>query len=294
MSEVERLVADSLDEQELIGVLEQRGYVVHRPEPPAPKAELDVSRLRGDRVRIGVVSDLHFGSKWQQPTYLREHYRYFRKRRVQAVLIPGDITDGASSMHAGFEYEVWAHGFDAQKQAALEAIPDIGVPQYLIAGNHDASHWKASGADIVQAICSERDDLNYLGGGRSRFGSVGYVEVGGVLIQLCHPHLGITRQRSYRLETWIERLQPPRPRLVVMGNFHKTAEIYDEGRNCWGIMVPSFQAQSNWMASKGISSVVGSCILEFGTATKGLAPSLSIEWLLEYEPRPNDWPGGAR
>lgn len=285
----EEQVKARLTEDEVIRLAEGRGLIVHKPEPPAPKAQLDIDRLRGSRIRLGIASDLHFGSKYQQPTLLAQHYRYFKRQKVDAVLIPGDVTDGATSMHPGFEYELWAHGFDAQRDAALERIPDIGVPQYLIAGNHDASHFKAAGADIVKAICDERDDLNYLGGGRAHRGSVGYVEIGGILIQLAHPHLPATRQRSYRLETWIEKLQPPRPKVVVMGNFHRSVELYDEGRGCWGVMVPSFQRQSNWLASKGASSVVGSCILEFGVKRGRLAPSLKVEWLVEYEPLQNDW-----
>ena len=75
-----------------------------------------------------------------------------------------------------------------------------------------------------------------------------------------------------------------------MGNFHKVLQL--EYRNVFALMVPSFQAQSAWMASKAIASYVGSAILEVGVDPLGMAPSVQVEWLLERVPRENDWPGG--
>jgi hypothetical protein len=57
------------------------------------------------------------------------------------------------------------------------------------------------------------------------------------------------------------------------------------------ILLPSFQSQSAWMASKSIASYVGSCIVEFGEEMRGISPSIQVEWLLERVPRENDWPG---
>lgn len=283
----------ALPDKDLVRLAEQRGYIIHKPAPPREPVELDIGRIKGDRVRIGILSDPHFGSKWQQATYFREHAELMAREGCTAIIIAGDVTDGATSMHPGFEYGLWALGYDAQKRAALEGIPEVGVPWYLIGGNHDASHYKAAGADIIKAICDERDDLHYLGpeqNSKSFVGSIGYLTVGEVLVQVCHPHLGGTRVRSYRLETWIENLSPPKPSIVVMGNFHKMVEIFYRG--VWGLLVPSFQAQTAWMASKAIESIVGGAIIEFGTVTKGLASEMTVHWIIEREVRVNDWPGG--
>lgn len=287
-----------IEDADLVRLAEQRGYVIHKPTPPLEPVELDISRIQGQRVRMGILSDPHFGSKYQQPTLLGQAARYMAAEGCTAIICAGDVTDGSSQMHPGFEYGVWAHGFDAQVEAAADPVnglPDVGLPWYLIGGNHDASHAKAAGADVVRAICAKRDDLHYLGPELepgNHAGSIGYLQVGEVLIQVCHPHLGGTRTRSYRLETWIENLQPPRPNIVVMGNFHKLVQILYRG--VWGLLVPSYQSQTAWMASKGIESIVGGAIIEFGSVTKGLAPELSIRWLVEWEPRANDYPGGAR
>jgi predicted phosphodiesterase len=269
--------------------LQQEGFIVHKPRPSAGVAKLDLDAIRGDRYRVGIVSDTHFGSKFQQPTYLNQHLRYMKRKGVQAILVPGDVTDGSTQMHPGFEYELFAHGADAQERVALERFPSLGIPYWFIGGNHDASHFKAAGHDVVKAICDQREDFNYLDEGAGNHkGSIGYVELGGLKIQMCHPHLGGTRVRSYRMELWVEAMSPEnKPHVVIMGNFHKVLQM--DYRNTFGLMVPSYQAQSTWMASKGIQSYIGGCILEFGKVSSGIAPSINVEWLIERVPVEDDW-----
>jgi len=284
---------------ELISALQARGFLAHKPVPPSKPAEFDLERIRGKRVRFGIVSDTHFGSKFQQPTLLREHLRYMKKRKVDAILMPGDVFDGAVSMHAGFVYETFLHGSDAQLDYGSEVlIPEadrLGVPWYLINGNHDFSLFREGGTDIVARLCERSKWFNYLSPETdgNAMGSVGYVKFGQLLVQLCHPHLGSTRTRSYRVERWIEELSPEaKPHVVIMGNFHKVLQL--DYRNVFALMVPSFQAQSTWMASKGIASYVGSAILEMGVEPRGMAPSINVEWLIERVPNQGDWPGGKK
>ena len=74
----------------------------------------------------------------------------------------------------------------------------------------------------------------------------------------------------------------------MLGNYHKACHL-PAYRNTEGFLLPSFQSQSAWMAGKGIASIVGGIILEFGIVTKGLAPSLTTEWVLYREPAEKDW-----
>ena len=302
MSDVTDWAAEHTDplgkatDQQLIETLQGRGYLAHKPQPATTPVVFDKTRIRGDRVRIGVISDTHFGSKFQQPSYLVEHLRYMKTRKVDIIIHAGDVTDGSVHMHPGFEYELWAHGVDAQIKAAADVlVPEadrLKVPWYFIGGNHDASHYKSAGVDVVDWLCGQSEWFNYLspdqGGARN---TVGWLRFGRLEVQVSHPHMGSAYALSYKLQKWIEQLAPEnKPHIVLQGNYHKVLQL--DYRNVFGLLLPSYQAQSGWMASKGIASAVGSCILEVGLEPLGLSPAVQVEWLLERVPREGDWPGG--
>lgn len=281
---VAKQVAEELRDEDAIALLEKRGYVVHRPAPPAGKtAEVDISRIRGDRVKVAVISDTHFGSIYQQPTLLRRFLAYARRQRVAAVLHCGDVTDGPFARHRN-PHEVWLHTWTAQRDYAAEVLPELGVPYYVISGNHDDWHLTDGGPDVVEAIAERRDDINYLGRAQ------GFVRFGDVLIELAHPNMGSAYALSYHLQRQIEGMPPEeKPHIYLCGNWHKAVHLPGY-RNVEGFCVPAWQSRTHWMRGKRLASVVGGLILEIGTVTKGLAPSLRVEWMLEREPIQDDWP----
>jgi hypothetical protein len=277
-----------LDEATAIAALERSGWVVHKPEPQAEIVEFDTSRIRGNRVRLGIVSDTHFGSKYQQVSYLREFMRYAaRDRKVHGFIHGGDFTDGPFEAHRGAIHEMWTGTYDGQVAAAVDQFPETGKDTHVISGNHDEFYLKNAGGDIVRELVRRRPDLQYLGQ------SQGYIRFGDVLVAVQHPHDGVGYALSYKLQRRIEGLSPEnKPHILLLGNYHKACHL-PAWRNVEGFLLPSFQSQSAWMASKGLPSVVGGVILEFGIVNKGLAPSLQVEWVLYREPIPNDFPGRA-
>jgi hypothetical protein len=141
---------------------------------------------------------------------------------------------------------------------------------------------KSAGGEIVKAVCKDRPDMTYIGR------QTGYIRFGDVLIEVCHPHMGGSYALSFRLQKHIEAIAPERkPNILLMGNFHKVA--YVDWRNIAAFMLPSFQSQTAWMASKAIPSFIGGLIVEFGVTNKGLAPSIKQEWVMEREPMPEDF-----
>ena len=112
--------------------------------------------VNGKPIRLGVVACTHFGSIYQQLTALREFYKYCSEHRISLVLHCGDLVDGID-VYQGQQYEIYAHGFDAQKKAVVENYPyEPGVETLVIAGNHDYSFVKGGGANIVEAVACER------------------------------------------------------------------------------------------------------------------------------------------
>ncbi len=289
MATPEELAAGVTDisDEDAIRILEQRGYIVHRPLPPAARlTDVDLSRLRGERVRVAVVSDTHLGSKYQQPSALRRFLRYARRGGLAAVLHCGDVVDGPTTRHRNPD-EVWLHTWAAQRDYAVEALPRLGVPWYVVGGNHDAWWMLDGGPDIVEAICERRSDLHYLG--REQ----GFVRFGEVVIELAHPNMGSAYALSYHLQRHVEGMPASeKPHIYLAGNWHKAVHL-PAYRNVEAFAAPAFQSRTHWMKGKRLASVVGGLILEFGRTAKGLANSLRVEWVIEREPMQDDWPGAG-
>lgn len=267
-----------------IHVLEQQGYVVHKPQPTERTIDADISRVRGERIRIGIISDTHLGSKQQQITHLRSFAKYARKLRVGAVLHGGDMTDGPPQMHPGHLHNLFLQTYDAQRQYAIENLPDFNCPVYAISGNHDESWLKNNAGPIVEDIC-EAKGWEFVGQ------SAGYIRFGDVSIYLHHPHDGGSYALSYKLQKKIEALSPEnKPHIFLAGNYHKAIHM-PAYRNVEAFLLPSFQAQTPFMISKGLPSIIGGVILEFGLVPDetGLAPSVKTEWVIERVPVENDW-----
>lgn len=267
-----------------IADLEREGFVIHKPQPPeAITKTLDLTELRGkERVRFATVSCTHFGSKFQQPTALNEFVRYAKKQKVDYLIHGGDVTDGPFSRHKN-PHEVFLHDYNRVVDYTVDKLPKVGIPWLMISGNHDDWHLLDGGPDIVKTVAGERDDITYLGR------SLGYLNVGDFTIEVVHPNQGSAYAYSYRLQKHIESLSPDlKPNICFMGNFHKFCAVYY--RNVLGLQLPSFQAQTPWMAGKSLVSEVGGIILEVGRGKRGLAPSSSFEVVYSYTPRPDDWP----
>lgn len=277
--EQERLLADALAQ------VEREGYVVHKPRPPeAETTTLDLSSLTGkERLRLGVVSCTHFGSKYQQLTALREFVRYAEKVKVDAFIHAGDLEDGPFKRHRN-PHEVFKHDYDAMLDYCVEALPVSRKPWYVIGGNHDRWWTEDGGGNIIKALCERRDDLTYLGQ------DLGYLTFGDTIIEVYHFDSGSSYAYSYKPQKHIESLDASRkPHVSLIGNFHKFCALYY--RNVFAVQLPSFQRQTPWMASKSLVSEVAGVIIDIGLSPKGLAPLTKLETVYTFDPREDDWPG---
>jgi predicted phosphodiesterase len=275
----------AVEREAAMRLLEEEGFLVHKPQPALDPVDFDTSRVRGDRVRVGFISDTHIGSKYQQITHLREFMRYAEKEaKVDCFIHGGDVVDGPIEAHRGAIHEMWTGTYDGQRAAAIELLPETKKKVYVIRGNHDEFYLKNAGGDIVGDICAARG-FEYVG--ISTAGAL--IQFGDVRVLVQHPHDGMSYALSYKLQKRIEALAPEnRPHILALGNYHKAAHLPNY-RDTDGFLLPAFQSQSAWMASKALASIVGGLILEFGTITKGLAPSLKTEWVLFRDVLADDW-----
>jgi len=272
------------ERQAKIADLEREGFIVHKPRPPAHETvDLDPRSIRGsNRLRFGIVCCTHFGSKFQAKTSLQEFAAYAKTREVDYLIHAGDVTDGPFNRHNN-PAEVFLHDFDRVVEYSAETLPNVAIPWLMIGGNHDSWWELGGGPDVIRALADQRDDITYLGQ------SLGYITLDDIVIEVVHPHQGSAYAYSYRLQKHIESLTPARkPSVCIMGNFHRYVSLFYRG--VLGIQTPAFQRQSSWMANKSLVSEVGGIILEIGGHPKGIAPSMTLEVVYDFEPRDDDWP----
>lgn len=248
--------------QETIKSLHQRGFDVEYDKTldqavlfRHPKEEfkpLDVSHLFESRLKFGVNSDPHYGSKYQQPTLVQTAYKIMEDEKVKFALNTGDITDGVY-MYAGHEQERFLHSADEMRDYVIEHYPKTkAFPTYLIGGSHDWSFVKKVGYNVLRAICDKRTDLIYRGAEAATFN----LEQG-VKVRMIHPSGGVPYARSYRTQKLNEGLGRGKsiPKFLFVGHLHVMDFLSYLG--IYTALVPCMQAQTPYLERKGLNPELG-------------------------------------
>jgi predicted phosphodiesterase len=252
--ELERLAAELYDEGKDFRV--EGGRLI--------QSRLDLDRDRETaltfdthHLRLGVVSDTHGGSKFEQLTALRAFYRDADEAGVHAFIHCGDVTQGPDQMHRDMAYQVHAHGADAQVDYVIATYPksERGVPTYMISGNHDDSHLAQGGVNVVRRIAQQREDIIYLGQ------SAAYLTLNGIRAYLLHPAGGGAYAKSYKGQKLAEALPVEKDiRLFLVGHYHNSANFWE--RKTKVFQLACFQSQYTWLATKGLHPEIGGLILD--------------------------------
>jgi predicted phosphodiesterase len=207
------------------------------------------------RVRIGLASDLHIGSKFQDQAALEDAFKRFKSEGVEAVYLAGDITEGYN-MRPGHSYECSLHGADDQVKGVVDRVPRIGKPLYFILGDHDHSHYKNAGHDIGPSIADKRDDMTYLGLFSAK------IALGkDAMIELSHPAKGTAYALSYQIQKMIESMEAgSKPNILAVGHYHKVEQLFY--RNVHAFQTGTLQNQTGWMRRMNISAHKGAWLLD--------------------------------
>jgi predicted phosphodiesterase len=238
--------------------------------------------MSGRKYRFGVVSCTHLGSKYQQLTHLYTFYKYCKRKGVDTVLHCGDLIDG-EKIYRGMEYELHTHGATAQKQYCVDNYPHVtGIKTLVIMGNHDESFYKTSGYNVVEAICAERDDMEYIGD------YLAYINLDTIRVAIMHSDGGVAYARSYKVQKIIEQLSPEaKPHLMFVGHWHVNAMI-PAYRNVEGVSIGAFQSQTPYLVRKGLMPNVSGLVVEVEVNDKGLV-GVKYDWRHFYEMKKNDY-----
>lgn len=117
-----------------------------------------------DDIKIGVISDLRFGSKNEQIATLNDIYRKFLKDGVKYVFITGNLLEGKYSGNTEHDFgkSLIYNSAEGQCDHLIEFFPKVeGIQTLFITG--DTDHTWNKELNVGEYISSKREDMNYLG-----------------------------------------------------------------------------------------------------------------------------------
>ena len=227
------------------------------------------------RIRIGLMSDTHIGSKYQDLSVLEDIFKRFKKEKVEAIYIAGDITEGYN-MRPGHSFECSLHGADEQIKGVVDNIPSNKKQIYFITGDHDHSHFKRQGIDVGIHIDERRKDMHYLG----MFNATIKLAKNTSLM-LVHPAKGTAYAISYHPQKMVESFSGgEKPNILAIGHYHKIENLFY--RNIHVYQTGCIQSQTGWMKRMNLSAHKGAWIVDLFLKENGTIDKLENKLLAYY------------
>lgn len=207
----------------------------------------------GNKVKIGIVSDTHMGSKYFFEEWWDSMIEVFLNEKVDFIVHVGDLVEGLSS-RAGHVYDLTKIGYTPQKNYAIEMLRKIpsNINIYAISGNHDRWFIKAANANIVKDIADIVENFHYIG---SDEGDI-YLNKN-VYIKLWHGEDGSSYSYSYRIQKIVESLGiHEMPNILITGHVHKAFFVPSE-RGVACLSAGALCSISSFMRSKKLANHSG-------------------------------------
>ena len=287
---------EAMKDSDIYHLEEQYDHVII-PKAPIYRPRIDYIFPGGMEVKLGHASDLHFGSIHHQNSALTHFAKTCGEKGVKYIFVSGDITSG-QKVYRGQEMETYAFGADAQVNAVVAGLPEEeGVIWLLQGGNHDESHYKIAGTNVVRRICDIREDCIYVGYTKS---DIPLME--GRKARLWHPRGGAPYAKSYRgqkgaedaTKDWLTQAvnenEVSSIVLLQWGHVHYK-DLFWHGPML--ILNPGcFESQSTYLASGALTPEIGGCITITTLSKDGWGSRSQIEWLHyravedDYQPMP--------
>jgi len=226
--------------------------------------KVPIISFEGERIRIGAITDTHFGHIKMPVDRIYQAFDEFKKAKVDFITHSGDVCEGMSN-RPGHIYELTHLGYDNQKALAVDVFKQwTDTDIYAIDGNHDRWFLKSNGAKIVKDIAESVPNFIFLGHDEGDISLKGKA-----ILKLWHGEDGNSYALSYRLQKILESLTGgEKPNAMHVGHVHKYVEIFERHVMCTS--VGSMQSQTSWMRGKRIASHAGFVIFDYWVNDKGI------------------------
>ncbi len=237
----------------------------------AAQSRIDIKRLDGQRVLIGLTADNHLCSRYARNEVLEALYDIWQSQGVRTVYQAGNFIDGEARFNK-FDLVV-RPGIEAQAEYFFEHWPRReGMETYLVAGDdHEGWYVQTIGINVctyfqAAAARAGRDDLKFLD--YMEHDVVFRAAKGEAIMRVMHAGGGSAYALSYSVQKIIESLSGgEKPAIMLIGHFHKAEYLYM--RNVHAVQAASTMDQSPWLRKKRIQSTVGGWTIEFSVDDHG-------------------------
>lgn len=276
------IIDDLIDEGFYIKYEKGMYKIFNNPEKKVTHIRRDWNGAR--HIRIGVVSDTHIGSVYNQMTFLHHLYDRFEELGITDVYHSGDISDGWYPNRSDQIYELHSHGADRQVDYIVKNYPGReGITTHFIIGNHDYTFIRNTGYNIGPAIAMRRPDMKYLGIMNARVWLTPNCDM-----ELNHPGDGASYAMSYSIQKYIDSLSGgDKPKILINGHHHKFLTMFY--RNIHAIEAPCVEAQTGFMKSKRIAAHMGGLVLDIYVDEEGTIDRFAVELIPLYKAIENDY-----
>lgn len=246
---------------------------------PRRGAEVRIDSGTRDYLKLGIASDTHLGSRYQQLTALRDFYERCKDEGVTVVFHAGDWLAG-KNVYKGQEYDIFLHSMREQREYLAEKYPRVeGIKTIGITGNHDESWTAHTGDKPVELAARHRDDIEIVAEYQA------FVTVNGFKICLYHPDGAQAYAISYKLQKLVESFTAENlPDVVVMGHFHQKEYVTIRNVECF--QAGCFEAQTPYQVRRNLHPVIGGWIIELVRTKNGVQV---VSKFIKYVPRLNDF-----
>ena len=233
-------------------------------------------------IRLGLISDTHFNSKYIQLSYLHDFYDICKHEGIKHIYHAGDIDEG-EQMRVGHQYECYTQGADEHVDEIVRIYPNNGIQTHFITGNHDASIIKRCGYNIGRSISSQRSDMHYLGQ------DCAIIKLTpNCTMELRHPWGGSSYAISYKPQKMIDAMQGgDKPNILAIGHFHKLEYLFYRNVHCF--QVGTFQGQTPFTKGQGLSVHMGGWIVEIHVDDNGYIQRIKPEMAPYYYTKADDY-----
>ena len=266
VSGILRDLKEKYSEGELKSIL--RGHGLARRD--APSAFISFA---GETVRFWFATDLHMGGDVYREEFLEAVISEAKAFKAQFGVIAGDVTEGLST-RPGHVYELTHIGYASQLAYAVEQLRKWKGKLYCIDGNHDRWFLKSNGANIVEDICRQLPDAEFLGHDEGDF------HVNAVRVRLFHGEDSSSYATSYRIQKLVESYTGgDKPNVLLVGHTHKQGYFFERHIHC--VSGGALSTQSRWMRSKRLANHSGFWLIEM-TVKEGDVSRFKVEWIPFY------------